>query len=172
MTTNVLSSAARSTSSSSTHDRRRLRSVGAVFAGLATIFAITTLTDVALHTTGVYPAPGADMSHGLYALAAAYRVVYGVLGCYVTARLAPARPFAHSIALGIIGTLISTAGRDRHVGRRTRLVSARRHRDGPAVRLGGREAAPGAAIRTAALRATHPEGIGRSDGGFGKDTAA
>ena len=86
------------------------RRVGAVFAGLLTIFAITTATDLALHASGVYPAPGVIMSHGLFVLAAAYRVVYGVLGCYVSARVAPDRPFAHALALGVVGTLISMAG--------------------------------------------------------------
>ncbi|MEO8181004.1 MAG: hypothetical protein ABI895_19385 [Deltaproteobacteria bacterium] len=86
------------------------RRAGAVFAGLLTIFAITTATDLALHASGVYPAPGVITSHGLFVLAAAYRVVYGVLGCYVSARVAPDRPFAHALALGVVGTLISSAG--------------------------------------------------------------
>jgi len=90
--------------------RRFVRRAGAVFAGLLTIFAVTTATDLALHASGLYPEPGVIMSHGLFLLAAAYRVLYGVLGCYVSARLAQDRPFAHAIALGVIGTLISTAG--------------------------------------------------------------
>lgn len=68
-----------------------------------TIFAITTATDVALHAMGVYPAPGVVMDNGLFALATLYRVAYGVLGCYVCARLAPRRSLAHAHALGGIG---------------------------------------------------------------------
>jgi hypothetical protein len=90
--------------------RGTARRLGAVFAGLFTIFAITTATDAALHAAGIYPTPGVVMSHGLFLLAAAYRVVYGVLGCYVTARLAPTRPLQHALALGVVGTLISVAG--------------------------------------------------------------
>jgi hypothetical protein len=86
------------------------RRAGAVFAGLLTIFAITTATDLALHASGIYPEHGVIMSHGLFVLAAAYRVPYGVLGCYVSARLAPDRPLSHALALGVVGTLISMAG--------------------------------------------------------------
>jgi len=93
-----------------TSPRVTARRIGAVFAGLFTIFAVTTATDAALHAAGIYPASGVVMSHGLFLLAAAYRVVYGVLGCYVTARVAPNRPLAHALVLGLIGTLISIAG--------------------------------------------------------------
>jgi hypothetical protein len=86
------------------------RSVGAVLAGLFTIFAITTATDVALHATSVFPPVGQAMSDALFGLPTAYRVVYGVLGCYVAARVAPQRPLRHALALGAIGLLLSTLG--------------------------------------------------------------
>ena len=70
----------------------------------------TKVTDGALHATGVYPAPGQPMSTNMWLLATAYRIVYGIVGCYIAARLAPHRPMAHAIALGIIGVAISTAG--------------------------------------------------------------
>ena len=91
--------------------RRRLgRSIAAVLAGLATIFAVTTATDMVLHAAGVYPAVGERMSDGLFVLAAAYRAVYGVAGSWVTARLAPQRPMAHALLLGAIGVAIGTVG--------------------------------------------------------------
>jgi hypothetical protein len=86
------------------------RSAGAVLAGLFAIFAITTATDVALHATGVFPPMGQPMSDALFGLATAYRVVYGVLGCYIAARLAPQRPLAHALALGALGFAFSTLG--------------------------------------------------------------
>jgi hypothetical protein len=86
------------------------RRIGAVFAGLVTIFAVTTATDVALHASGVFPAWDQRMSDALFVLAAAYRVVYGILGSYVTARLAPDHPMRHAIVLGGIGFALSTAG--------------------------------------------------------------
>jgi len=36
--------------------------------------------------------------------------VFGVFGCYVAARLAPARPLAHALVLGGIGVVLSTIG--------------------------------------------------------------
>jgi hypothetical protein len=90
--------------------RAAARSVGAVLAGLFTIFAVTTATDVVLHATGVFPGWNERMSDGLFALATAYRIVYGIAGSYVTARLAPSRPLRHALVLGAIGVVISTAG--------------------------------------------------------------
>ena len=70
----------------------------------------TTATDVVLHAAGVFPALDVVPSDELFVLATAYRVPYGVLGCYITARLAPSRPLWHALLLGGIGTLLSTLG--------------------------------------------------------------
>jgi hypothetical protein len=48
-----------------------VRSVGAVLAGLATLFATSTATDLALHAAGVYP-PSARRCDTLFALASVY----------------------------------------------------------------------------------------------------
>ena len=90
--------------------RRVLRRVGAVLAGLLAIFILSTATDVALHATGVFPPWSERMSDALFLLALAYRIVYGIAGCYVTARLAPDRPMQHALALGAVGVVFSTAG--------------------------------------------------------------
>lgn len=90
--------------------RRTLRQVGAVLAGLLAIFAITTVTDIVLHATGIFPPWGQPMSSALFLVALAYRIVYGVLGCYIAARLAPDRPMRHAMALGVVGVVLSTAG--------------------------------------------------------------
>jgi CHASE2 domain-containing sensor protein len=42
--------------------------------------------------------------------ALAYRAVYGVLGSYVTARLAPDRPTLHAMTLGVVGVVIGSVG--------------------------------------------------------------
>lgn len=86
------------------------RSIGAVLAGLVAIFVLSLGTDALLHATGVFPAFGQPMSDGLFALATVYRVVYGVAGSYLTARLAPRRPMAHALVLGFIGVCLSTIG--------------------------------------------------------------
>ena len=90
--------------------RRTLGQIGAVLAGLLAIFAITTVTDIVLHATGIFPPWGQPMSSALFLVALAYRIVYGVLGCYIAARLAPDRPMRHVLALGVVGVVLSTAG--------------------------------------------------------------
>ena len=90
--------------------RRGLKRFGAAFAGLVTIVALSVVTDVVMHTSGIFPPPGQPMSNGLWLLAASYRLVYGVLGCYIAARLAPDRPLAHAMVLGILGTALGVAG--------------------------------------------------------------
>jgi hypothetical protein len=91
--------------------RHLFRSIGAVAAGLVAIFAVTTATDLVMHATGVFPPAGATpMSGALFLLAFAYRVVYDVAGCYLTARLAPDRPTRHALVLGSIGLVLSIAG--------------------------------------------------------------
>ena len=55
--------------------------------------------------------PGASpCTSALFLIALAYRIVYGVLGCYIAARLAPDRPMRHAMALGVVGVVLSTAG--------------------------------------------------------------
>jgi len=90
---------------------RRLRSVGAVAAGLVSIFAVTTAVDGLLHATGVFPPLGAPpMSDALFGLAFGYRFAFDVAGCWLTGRLAPRRPLRHALVLGGIGLLLSLAG--------------------------------------------------------------
>ena len=50
------------------------------------------------------------MSDGLFAVAAAYRLVIGVAGSYLTARLAPDHPTRHALVLGAIGVVLGTLG--------------------------------------------------------------
>jgi hypothetical protein len=87
-----------------------LKRAGAVFAGLLAIFALSMGTDAALHATGIFPPVGQRMSDGLFALATAYRVAYGIFGCWLAARLAPDKPALHAWVLAGIGLVFSTAG--------------------------------------------------------------
>jgi hypothetical protein len=87
------------------------RSAGAVLAGLIAIFVLSLGTDQVLHSLAVYPPWGQPMREpGLNLLALSYRIVYGVLGSYLTARLAPRAPMRHALILGAIGLVLSTAG--------------------------------------------------------------
>jgi hypothetical protein len=95
--------------------RRVGRSVAAVFAGLLINAVLSTGTDVVLSLAGVFPplsqyGQAGTFTNAMLALALVYRTLFGVLGCYVTARLAPHRPFAHSMILGAIGFVIGVAG--------------------------------------------------------------
>src|SRR5262245_23170487 len=89
---------------------RALRSVGAVLAGLVSTFVVTTAVDIVLHTLGVFPPMSERMADSLFVLALGYRIPVNVGGSYVTARLAPARPLRHALALGVVGTVIATVG--------------------------------------------------------------
>ena len=84
--------------------------MGAVLAGLLFIVIITTATDALLHATGIFPPWGQPMSDSLFLLAFAYRIVYGIAGGYITARLAPDKPVKHAVVLGVVGFVLSLGG--------------------------------------------------------------
>jgi hypothetical protein len=90
--------------------RRALHRAGALLAGLLAIVVLSTAADAVLHATGVYPPVPEIMADGLFLLATAYRIVFGVAGSWLTARLAPDHPMRHALALGAIGTVLSIAG--------------------------------------------------------------
>lgn len=91
--------------------KRVLASVLAVVAGFLTIAVLSTLTDVALHMTGIFPPNGAPMfDPALNLLALSYRIVFAVLGGYVTARLAPSSPGVHVLVLAGIGLVLGVLG--------------------------------------------------------------
>jgi hypothetical protein len=88
------------------------RSIGAILAGFVAVVIVTILTDIVLHATHVFPPWGQSMT-GFDApllLATAYRTVYGIVGSYITARLAPNRPMVHAMIGGVIGLVISIVG--------------------------------------------------------------
>ena len=67
-------------------------------------------TDLVLNVIDVFPALGEPMSDPLLLLATAYRTLYGVVGGYIAARLAPDRPTIHALALGVLGLVASAWG--------------------------------------------------------------
>ena len=87
-----------------------LRSVGAIFAAMVTVIALSLATDVILHATGIYPPWFQPMADPLWVLALAYRIVYGVLGGYVAARFAPNKPMRHALIVGFIGLALTIVG--------------------------------------------------------------
>src|SRR6185503_6360976 len=99
---------------SNTRPRQVLRSTGAVFAGLVAIIVLSIGTDLVMYATGVFPPSGEKMADSLWLIPTAYRTIYGVLGCYLAARLAPpppeGNPMRHAMILGIIGVVLGVIG--------------------------------------------------------------
>jgi len=88
----------------------RGRSIVAVAAGFFVTALLSLGTDVVMHATGVFPPWLEPMSGGLFVVATAYRIVFTVLGGYVTAALAPWQPMRHVMMLGAIGTVVASIG--------------------------------------------------------------
>lgn len=87
------------------------RSVGAVLVGLIAIAALAAVTDALLQWLGILPVPQrTSFTNADALLALSYHLLYVLLGCYLTARLAPDRPMAHALALGAIGLIMSVLG--------------------------------------------------------------
>lgn len=98
---------------SETHPPRRIgRSIAAVLAGMFVGVVLTLGTDVMLHAIGVFPPWGQSMAgfEGALLLATVYRTVYGVVGSYLAAWLAPDRPMLHALILGAIGLAVTILG--------------------------------------------------------------
>jgi hypothetical protein len=88
------------------------RSIAAILAGFVFVFIVSLGTDELLHITGVFPPWGASMVgfDGALMLATVYRILFGIAGSYVTARLAPDRPMQHALVGGAIGFVLSIVG--------------------------------------------------------------
>ena len=89
-----------------------LRSVLAVIAGLAAVIVLSEGTDFVLRSAGLFP-PLEDAgayTTAMFAAAAVYRTLAGVVGGFVAASLAPRAPVAHALVLGAIGLALNIAG--------------------------------------------------------------
>lgn len=86
------------------------RSVWAVIAGMLVVIGGTTLVDILLHTLGVFPPTGQPIDEAQALLATAYRIVIGIVGAWLTARLAPHKPMKHALILGCIGAVLALVG--------------------------------------------------------------
>ena len=91
-------------------NKNTLKSIGAVLAGFVAVVVLSLGTDAMMHAAGVFPQFGQPMSDALFLLATAYRIVYGILGSYVIARLAPDRPMQHALIGGVLGLVVSIIG--------------------------------------------------------------
>ena len=89
-----------------------LRSIGAIAFGFILIGALSFGADAVQRQTfaGAYAADGRVDSVAMLTLALAYVFVFAVVGCYLTARLAPDRPMRHALILGALGLAFNIAG--------------------------------------------------------------
>lgn len=91
-------------------NKKTLKSIGAVLAGMLAGIILSLGTDELLHLAGVFPAWGQPVGDKPLLLATAYRTIYGIAGSYIAARLAPDRPMRHAMAGGVVGLVLSTVG--------------------------------------------------------------
>jgi hypothetical protein len=59
---------------------------------------------------GAFDGTGRTESVPVLLLTQAYVGIFAVAGCYLAARLAPSRPLAHALALGVLGLVFNLAG--------------------------------------------------------------
>ncbi|MGE5326415.1 MAG: hypothetical protein ACM3NO_05205 [Deltaproteobacteria bacterium] len=90
--------------------RRVGRSILAVITGIVVAAVLSIGTDIVMHVLGYLPPLGEPASDGSLMVATVYRTIYGVLGAFVTARLAPHRPMMHVMVLGTLGLIVSVIG--------------------------------------------------------------
>jgi hypothetical protein len=89
---------------------KSLKSIGAIVAGIAVGVVLSLATDALLPNLGVIPKWSESSSAGAFLLATVYRTLYGGVGGYVTAWLAPDRPVWHAVILGVLGVAANIAG--------------------------------------------------------------
>jgi len=86
------------------------KSIWAVVAGVLVIIVVTTLVDIVLHATSVFPPMDQPINDALALLATSYRIVISVGGAWLTARLAPDKPMKHAMMLGYVGVVLALVG--------------------------------------------------------------
>lgn len=87
-----------------------LRSIGAVWPDLSSSALHMAQQMLSLEKIGVLPKGNLHVGTGLILIVIGYRAVTSLIGCYITALLAPNSPMKHALALGMVGVLLSTVG--------------------------------------------------------------
>jgi hypothetical protein len=91
-------------------EKNILKSIWAVVAGFLTTVVLSILTDQILQKTGIMKIPFDSNSNIFIGFVILYRTVFGLLGSYITAALAPNRPMRHVMIGAFIGLFIATLG--------------------------------------------------------------
>jgi hypothetical protein len=85
------------------------RSVWAIVAGFLAVVVLSNGTDIGLVKLGIFPPLGQWKADRPFVWATIYRTVDGIIGSYITARLAPQRPMWHAMIGAIIGMILGAA---------------------------------------------------------------
>ncbi|MBZ5685668.1 MAG: hypothetical protein LAP86_11595 [Acidobacteriia bacterium] len=93
-----------------TPPRRLGQSVWAIVAGFLVVVVFSIGTDIVLRKLGIFPPLGQKMADRLFVWATIYRTIYGIVGSYTAARLAPYRPMWHAMMGAAIGMILGTVG--------------------------------------------------------------
>jgi hypothetical protein len=89
----------------------RGRSIAAVGVAIVANVVLSVAVDQLFHVLAVYPPWGQPMHEsGDNLLALSYRIAFGILAGYMTARLAPRQPMRHVKVLGLIALVLASLG--------------------------------------------------------------
>ena len=86
------------------------RSIWTVVAGVLFIVIVTTIVDVVLHAVHVFPPMDQPLNDFTSLIASSYRLVIGIAGGWLAARLAPSAPMKHAMILGYVGVVLGLIG--------------------------------------------------------------
>lgn len=90
--------------------RRTGRSILAILAGFFAVVILSLATDLLMHVVGVIPQIGQPVTDKPLLIATGYRIIYTIIGSYITARLAPYQPMLHALWGGFIGLVLGIIG--------------------------------------------------------------
>ena len=94
------------------------RSVLCIVAGFIAVIVLSFGTDYLLHLVAGFPKLGEVYTDKQFLWAAIYRTLYGIVGSYVNASVAPRYPMKHALIGGAIGfalNLVATVATWNHV---------------------------------------------------------
>lgn len=80
------------------------RSVLAILVGFVFVVLLSIVTDAVFHKLGVFPPLGEYTADRPLLLATFYRIIYGVIGSYITARLALRNPCSTRWSVALSGS--------------------------------------------------------------------
>ncbi len=92
-----------------------LKNIGTVIAGFVLTLLLTRGMDILFESMGVFPTVEEQQKNGFNVLwmnivAILYRVVFTILGGYLTAKTSASKPMRNVNILGIVGTIIAIIG--------------------------------------------------------------